>query len=198
MINNKNDLKYYLEQDRIQLNKMRKKPRLVGDEVWRFQILLRKEEYYVNIGNKLLALYYKVRRHKLGVSLGFTIPINVFGAGLSIAHYGTIIVNKSSKVGVNCRIHACVNIGTQAGVSNKAPTVGDNSYIGPGAKLFGNIILGDNLAIGANAVVNKSFPLGEVTIGGVPAKVISNSSSKNLWLKDYEIEKLKCFGLYKS
>jgi serine O-acetyltransferase len=190
MIINKSTLKYYLEQDRIQLNKMRKKPRMIGDEVWIFQILLRKEEYNLNCGNKFLSLFYKIRRHRLGVKLGFTIPPNVFGPGLSIAHYGTIIVNKSSKIGSNCRIHANVNIGTAAGKSGCAPIIGHNAYIGPGVKVFGSISLGDNIAIGANGVVNKSFA-GSCTIGGIPAQIISESSSKNLWLKPHEIEKLK-------
>lgn len=191
MIKNKNDLSFYLNEDRVYLNKKTISPRVVGDEVWKFQILLRKEEYHTNVGNRFLALYYKVRRHKLGVLLGFSIPINVFGPGLSIAHYGTIIVNKSSRIGANCRLHASVNIGTQAGVSGSAPVVGDNAYIGPGAKLFGPIVLGDNVAIGANAVVNKSYPNGDITLGGIPAKVISESSSEDLWLKPLEIEKLR-------
>lgn len=57
-----------------------------------------------------------------------------------------------------------------------APRLGDNVYIGPGAKIFGPIEIGDNVAIGANAVVNKSFP-DSVTIAGVPAKIISYHDS---------------------
>ena len=187
MIKNKNDLEYYLEEDRIYSNKKRKKPRIIGDEVWKYQILLRKEEYHTNVNNKYVAFYYKVIRHKLGIKLGISIGINVFGPGLSIAHYGTLIVNGSSKIGKNCRIHAGVNIGTKAGVSKSAAIIGDNAYIGPGVKIFGPVVLGDNIAIGANAVVNKSFQEGNYTIGGVPAKIISSKSSTNLWLKIDEI-----------
>ncbi|MBY8155781.1 serine acetyltransferase [Vibrio fluvialis] len=191
MIVTKSDLNYYLDQDRIQLNKKNTKPRIVGDEVWRFQILLRKEEYHLNNKNKYRFIFYKILRHRLGIKLGFTIYPNVFGPGLSIAHYGTIIVNKECKIGPNCRIHANVNIGTQAGVSGSAPEIGSNCYIGPGSKLYGKIIIGDNTAIGANAVVNKSYPDGNVTLGGIPAKVISQKSSEGLWLKPHEIEKLQ-------
>ncbi|MNL68290.1 putative lipopolysaccharide biosynthesis O-acetyl transferase WbbJ [compost metagenome] len=60
------------------------------------------------------------------------------------------------------------------------PVIGDNCYIGPGAKLFGAIRLGDNIAIGANAVVNRGFPDGNCTLGGIPAKVISDKSSEGL------------------
>lgn len=50
-------------------------------------------------------------------------------------------------------------------VSDNAPIIRDNVYIGPGAKLFGKIKIGNNVAIGANAVVNKDVP-DNVTIGG--------------------------------
>ena len=50
-------------------------------------------------------------------------------------------------------------------------------YIGPGAKLYGKITIGNNVAIGANAVVNKSFG-SNITIAGIPAKIISNNGAK--------------------
>jgi serine O-acetyltransferase len=111
-----------------------------------------------------------MRFHILSMLLGFTIPTNVFGPGLNIAHRGTIVVNGFTKVGANCRIHACVNIGTKAGYRDVAPTIGDNVYIGPGVKIFGDVKIANGVAIGANAVVNKSFEEEHVTIAGVPAK----------------------------
>lgn len=99
--------------------------------------------------------------------MNYTIYKNNFGPGLCIGHYGTLVVNKDARIGKNCRIHVCVNIGgSPAGV----PKIGNNVYIGPGAKIFGNITIGNNVTIGANAVVNKSFP-DNVTIAGVPAKI---------------------------
>ena len=114
--------------------------------------------------------------------MGFTIPKNVFGPGLSIAHYGTIIVNPRAKVGKNCRIHASTNIGE---IDGEAPIIGNNVYIGPGAKLYGAITIGNNVAIGANAVVNKSVP-NHVTVGGVPAKIISEKSSKAMIIEGHK------------
>lgn len=110
----------------------------------------------------------------------WTIPINVFGPGLAIVHAGTIVVSGSAQVGKNCRIHVCTNIGRAAirdGKESGAPVIGDNVYIGPGAKLFGPIRIGDNTVIGANAVVNKSFEEGNCTIAGVPAKMVSSNNS---------------------
>jgi serine O-acetyltransferase len=104
---------------------------------------------------------------------------------LSIAHYGSIIVNGGARIGANCRIHVGVNIGTEAGKSLTAPRIGDNCYIGPGAKVFGDIIIGPNTVIGSNAVVNQSFVEGGITIAGVPARVVSEKSSNGLLIRGF-------------
>ncbi len=146
----------------------------------RFIRRLRKIEYLTNVRNK--NIFYKFYifileffNHRLGTRLGITIPKNVFGPGLCIVHYGTIVVSPHSRIGENCRIHPSTSIGEY----NGAPIIGNNVYIGPGAKIFGNIEIGNNVAIGANAVVNKSFP-DNVTIGGIPAKILSDKSSLEL------------------
>lgn len=183
MIRSLEDYRFYLLADEVALNRPRRsvanriKSWLFPDLILRFQVLMRTLEYVTNTKRSVWYLPYKTylsyRYHRLSVRLGFTIPINTFGPGLSIAHYGTIVINRGAKVGANCRLHAGVNIGTKAGYANVAPVLGDNIYLGPGAKLFGEIVLGSNLAIGANAVVTKSFTEEGVALGGVPAKVIS-------------------------
>ena len=101
-------------------------------------------------------------------------------------HYGLLIINTDTRIGKNCRIHARVNIGgsgkfkKEGDTKRYAPTIGDNTYIGPGAKLFGSINIGNNCVTGANAVVNKSFEDNNITIGGVPAKKISKKGSKGM------------------
>ena len=119
----------------------------------------------------------------MGYKLGFTISENTFGEGLSIAHYGSIVVNPEARIGMNCRIHSGVNIGADAR-GGSAPQIGNSVYLGPGAKVFGGITIGDNTVIGANAVVNKDFS-GNGTIAGVPAKKISEKSSIGI-IKRYE------------
>lgn len=179
MIQNKKDLNYYIEQDRKKLNF--KKPSflkrlLYPGKISTFQETLRKAEYYNNTANKsiinrFLSLYYKRLYSKRALQLGFTIPLNTFGPGLSIAHYGTIVVNGAARIGANCRIHVCVNIGA-SNASAKAPKIGNNVYIAPGCKIFGDITIADNIVIAANSVVNKSFLQPGVLIGGIPAKVL--------------------------
>jgi len=189
MIESYNDYLVYLESDRVSLGRTKALRTLIFDDVWKFQRLLRKYEFLNNCKkNPVLKFITSIRLRKLESKLGFSIPPNVFGPGLAIAHAGTIVVNPNTSVGANCRIHVCVNIGTQAGKGDEAPTIGDNCYIGPGAKLFGAIKLGDNIAIGANAVVNKSFTKGNITIGGIPAKEISQKSSDGLFVKGFHTE----------
>ena len=61
------------------------------------------------------------------------------------------------------------------------PIIGDRVYIGPGAKLFGKIRIGNDVAIGANAVVTKDVPDNAVVVG-VPAKIISYKGSSDFIL----------------
>ena len=167
-IQSKEDLKYYLEQDRIAL----KRPAgfvLKKDNIWKFEILLRKAEYYCNCMPgilKKIGSLYKRRLYKLGMKCGgFSIPVNCFGPGLSIAHGGTIVVNDTARIGNNCRIHEGVTIGA-TGKNGQAAIIGNNCFIATGAKVIGDIHLGNDIAIGANAVVTKSFIEDGITLGG--------------------------------
>lgn len=178
MINSKKDYIYYLEQDKKNLGVRGTLKDWLFHDIWRFQRALRRAEYWSNckktVFGKLLALFFRYKAKKTGLRMGFTIPINVFAEGLSIAHTGTIVVNSKARIGKNCRVHVCVNIGASTHNSLQVPKVGDDCYIGPGAKLYGDIVIGNNTGIGANSVVNKSFEDGNQTIAGLPAKKIAN------------------------
>lgn len=179
MIESKEKLKDFIQQDAIASQRKTIKPRFFGDEVWKYTLLLRKYEYYSNqsgLLNRFLRIVYHYRWHKMSVKLGFVISANVFDKGLSIAHYGNIVVHNNAKVGQNCRIHEGVNIGATNG-STKAPIIGNNVFIGSGAKIIGDIHIADDVAIGAGAVVIKSIVEPGTSWGGVPAKKISNNNS---------------------
>ena len=182
MIKSKKDLQFYLDADKFALGKKKNRP-AINDEIWKFQILLRKVEYYKNIKpsffSKLLLSIYQLRKHRLGISLGFDIPANVFGPGLKINHFGNIVVNGNASVGMWCDIHQGVNIGSNNSRDGGilVPKIGDNVWIGPGAKIFGDIEIGDEVQIAANAVVNKSVS-GNKTLGGIPAKVIGETGTE--------------------
>jgi serine O-acetyltransferase len=91
-------------------------------------------------------------------------------AGPSHKSLATIAISSLARIGKSFRLNDCVNIGLKDG---KSQIIGDNVYIGPGAKLFGLITIGDNINIGTNAVVNRCFPA-NVTVAGVPAKIIKH------------------------
>lgn len=176
MIKTRDDLKYYIDCDlRVRglkggikdITLAKRASAALLPHPWRFQVLLRKAEYYTNVGGKIsrsiLGNYWKLRAYRYGVKCGYSIPLNIFGPGLCLGHVGTIVVNGGVKFGSNARIQACVNIGAFSKFDenwreDSAPSFGNNIYIGPGAKIFGSINIGNNVAIGANAVVSKSIP----------------------------------------
>lgn len=160
------------------------------DPVQRFQVLMRLDEWLLNTGQpKLLRLPLLLWFRRLSVRLGFSMGPNIFGPGLAIVHYGTIVLDPTTRIGKNCRIHVGSHIGGAAYFVDPAeahlhsPRVGDNVYIGPGAKLYGPIRIGNNCVIGANAVVTKSFPEDGLTLAGVPAKAIATGGDGSRVIK---------------
>ena len=69
-------------------------------------------------------------------------------------------------------------IGKNIGTNQQSPIIGNNVWIGPGARIYGNIKIGNNVVIGANSVVNKTFP-SNITIAGIPAKKINDKGYKD-------------------
>ena len=184
MIKNKADYKYYLERDRIALRRTRKRPPLIGEEIWKFEILMRKLEYHqcLSGAHKYLHLpLYLLNRlafKRLSIKLGFSIPVGTFEEGLSIAHYGCLVVNYKAHIGKNCRIHETVTLGATNGTDD-APKIGNNCFIGTGAKIIGGVTIADDVAIAANAVVTSDILEPGTTWGGIPARKISDNSSRS-------------------
>lgn len=139
---------------------------------WRYIKYLRKCEYHYNnktksVCHKLLYLWYRRKKNILGSQIGIEIWENSFDMGLIIHHNGNIVVNRDCRIGKNCELHGDNCLGN-AGDGSNVPIIGNNVNIGVGAKIIGKITLADNIKIGANAVVNKSFYESNITIVGVP------------------------------
>lgn len=113
-----------------------------------------------------------------GFKYGLSIPwYTKIGAGFYIGHPGGIVVNGAAVIGKNFNISQGVTIGQ----ANRGPrcgvaVIGDSVYVGPGAKLVGRVVIGNNVAIGANAVVTKDFGDDSVVVG-IPARVISQDGA---------------------
>ena len=136
--------------------------------------ILRKTEFLLNkkgLWNRLLLIFYKLKLQRLSSATGLSIPVNTCDMGLTIYHHGSIVLNSNCIVGRNCCISNNVNIGATGG-SQKAPIIGNNVYIGPGAVIFGDIRIADNCYIGANAVICKSITEENSVVVGVPGRII--------------------------
>lgn len=145
-------------------------------------ILLRKAEYHLNCGHKLLGWIYKYRLGWLQNKYALHIPINVCAKGLYIIHLGPVLVNKEAAIGEDCCLH--LNTGIVAGGTNDgAPVLGKGVVVGIGAVVLGNVHIADYVAIGANAVVNKDVTEPNIAVAGVPAKKISENGRKT-WNKN--------------
>lgn len=127
-----------------------------------------------NTNNKLIK--YILFRKK--IIYGIQIPVSTqIGKGFYIGHFGAIVISGKAVIGDNCNISQNVTIGVAARGNKKGvPIIGDNCYIAPGAKIIGNIKIGNNVAIGANAVVTTDIPDNAVVVG-IPAKIISYNGS---------------------
>lgn len=182
MINSKDDLKLFINKDNEYLNAVRNKKtklimKFVHDaeyDICKYLKILRKQEYYINTArnNKIksfIALYYERKKHNLGNKLGFYIAPNCCEEGLTLFHHGSVIINPNARIGKNCLFHGNNCVGND-GKTNDCPVIGNNVDIGFGAVIIGGIEIADNIKIGANAVVTKSFLEPGITIVGVPAR----------------------------
>lgn len=107
------------------------------------------------------------------------------GTGLLLPHCFSIMIS-TSKIGNNVTILQQVTIGSQRGGKHPGfPTIGDNVFIACGAKVLGGIKVGNNVVIGANAVVIRDVPDNAV-VGGVPAKILNYEGERHVknWCKD--------------
>jgi serine O-acetyltransferase len=112
---------------------------------------------------------------KLGIAIPYTTQI---GSGFYIGHFGGIIVSPDAIIGKNCNISQGVTLGrANRGKRKGSPVLGDNIYIGAGAKIIGGVKVGNNVAVGANCVLVDDVPDNAVVVG-IPGKVISFDGSE--------------------
>lgn len=111
---------------------------------------------------------------------GIEIPRSArIGPGLYIGHYGGITVSPVAVIGRHCNLSQGITIGVSgAGAKRGAPTLGDNVYVAPGAKLFGKITIGNNVKIGANAVIYKDLPDNAIAVLDPGFKIISYAGNQ--------------------
>ena len=120
---------------------------------------------------KIFSLVYHVLFKCVQILTGIELPCEVeLGDNFVIDHFGGIVISGYARFGANCRIRNGVVVGLKNVDEPIAPIFGDNVDIGAGAKVLGPIRIGNNVRIGANAVVLCDVPDNHVAVG-VPAVV---------------------------
>jgi serine O-acetyltransferase len=126
------------------------------------------------VAKPVVALLLRRYTFKFGFDISPDLKI---GSGLYIGHFGGVVINQDVVIGDNCNLSHGVTLGqVNRGERAGSPVIGNNVYIGPGAKIIGRIRVGNGAAVGANAVVVDDVPDG-TAVAGVPAKVVSHSGS---------------------
>lgn len=111
-------------------------------------------------------------KRKTGIEIH---PGATIGRSLFIDHGTGVVIGETTIIGNNVTIYHGVTLGgTGKEKGKRHPTIEDNVYIGCGAKILGNITIGENAKIGANAVVLKNVDK-NTTIVGIPGKPISDT-----------------------
>ena len=182
MISSKKELKFYIMADMMMNRgkfkwslKDRIKHIFVPDDIMRYLKSMRYCAYYteykqITPPGLFLRLYHALRYRKLGIKLGFSIGCKALGYGVVIPHYGTIVVGGSNRIGNYAVLH------TSTCISDNSKVIGNALYLATGAKMTSRLTLGDNVSVGANSVVNKSFP-SDCMIAGAPAVKIKDSNA---------------------
>lgn len=135
----------------------------------------RRANWLYRHGLKALARLYELRIYSAHNSF---IPASCeIGEGTVFGYKGIgVVIHKRAKIGKNCLIAPNVVIGGRSG-HYEVPVIGDNCKIHAGAKVLGPVDIGDNVEIGANAVVIHDCPSNSVW-AGVPARCIREISSE--------------------
>ena len=129
---------------------------------------------------QLLLFVCLIWQKMIEVTTGISIPASThIGHSFYIGHFGGIIINANAVVGNNCNISQGVTIGVSSiGAKRGVPIIGNNVYIGANAVIAGKIVIEDNVLIGACSLVTSNVSASSVMLG-VPAIVISNKGSEH-------------------
>ena len=119
--------------------------------------------------------YYK--RFGSSIRLGISIGEDCFGYGLTLHHYGTIVIGSNNRIGNFANINTSTNI-----IANNS-IIGDFFFMGSGSVISKHVELFDNFKISANSLVNKTFSCSNVVLSGSPASIIK--SDNRTWMELY-------------
>lgn len=182
MIQSKEDLKYYLSEDRkyYKTNHLTWRDWLFRSEkyyIWKFITALRELEYRMNTSrnflDKIIENIHYIRFLRLMHKTQLYIYPNVCGSGLYIPHLGYMLISAQAEIGKNCVIRPGTLIASNLGSNNtklRKVVVGDNVEFSAGCKILCKKI-GNNVSVGPNAVVSKNVPDNSIVMGN-PGEIV--------------------------
>ena len=151
------------------------------------EVLLLYQGLHAVINYRIAHFFYKIKfyflarllseigRHFTGIEIH---PAALIGKGLFIDHGMGVVIGETAIIGDNVTLYQGVTLGgTGKEKGKRHPTIGNNVVIGTGAKVLGNITVGDNSYVGANAVVIKDVPPNS-TVVGVPGRITKQDGKK--------------------
>lgn len=121
----------------------------------------------------VLKVWYKMEQIHTGIQISEKV---IIGRSFSIEHFSGIVIG-SAVIGDNCTVFHGVTIGYAGRENGGGPIIGNNCVLASGAKIVGNINIGNNVFIGANAVVAKNIPDNAV-VGAPLGTIISYKGTK--------------------
>jgi serine O-acetyltransferase len=122
---------------------------------------------------------YKFLKLLSEILTGIELPCEaVVGRRFRIDHFGGIIISGDAVFGDDCVVRNGVTVGLRHTGKSGSPVIGSRVDIGAGAKILGSIRIGDDVAIGANAVVLIDVPPNSIAVG-VPARVLPRKTKMN-------------------
>lgn len=182
MIRTRKELKEYIKADKNYCSRISLflKWLTCSDEyaVVSFMRALRYYEYYLNqkrtVWNVLPYYWYWWNYRRLKLKSGLYIMPNTLGPGAYIVHAGFVRVDRFVRTGKNTTILPMVLFGRKNPGVPSDIVIGDNVYIATGVTILGPVRIGNNVTIGAGAVVTKDIP-DNVIVAGIPAHTIKTN-----------------------